>query len=550
MPDSAGRVLSASDGNGTQYVTNATYYASGAEYQRFMPGIYFRTDLNPRLQVSGYYSDNGQTASFFMNKSYNYGALHQDNGNVMSIVNNKDSSRTQTFTYDALNRITSGWSAAGTGTLSWGENYTIDAWGNLMMSPMGGKAQGGNFQHASDVENHAAGLGYDAAGNLTNYTAPGQYVYDAEDRIQSTGGMTYAYDADGNRVEKTSGSTGTLYWYGAPGIMAESDLAGNLKSEYVFFNGKRTARIDSPGNTIHYYLSDHLNSTSLVVSSAGAIEEESDYSPFGTEYVVTGTGTNHYKFTGKERDSESGLDYFGARYYSNGLGRFITPDWAAKAVAVPYAHFDDPQTLNLYGYVRSTPTTIPDEDGHNWQEVRDDLKKAFAGTTVKVSVGVGVGGKAQSGALKGRAELAIKGNISFSGKGKLSGSVSVEGGATAGLGKTQVGLGGSAEQVLGSVDLNNGQRSGPEAPTGEKVIGVSTESTSANGTEDGFSIGYEEGEGALGGGEISFTKEALDALKQAVTDTKNTLFGSGATKDDSHPPSGSANDNPKTKAEK
>jgi hypothetical protein len=49
------------DGNGTQYVTNATYYASGAEYQRYMPGIYFRTDLNPRLQVSGFCSDNGQT---------------------------------------------------------------------------------------------------------------------------------------------------------------------------------------------------------------------------------------------------------------------------------------------------------------------------------------------------------------------------------------------------------------------------------------------------------------------------------------------------------
>ena len=48
-------------------------------------------------------------------------------------------------------------------------------------------------------------------------------------------------------------------------------------------------------------------------------------------------------FIGKERD-ETGLDYFGARYYSNGLGRFITPDWADKATAVPYAVFGDPQT--------------------------------------------------------------------------------------------------------------------------------------------------------------------------------------------------------------
>jgi RHS repeat-associated protein len=48
-------------------------------------------------------------------------------------------------------------------------------------------------------------------------------------------------------------------------------------------------------------------------------------------------GQSH--FTGKERDTESGLDMFGARYYGSGLGRFMTPDWAAKATAVPYAMF-------------------------------------------------------------------------------------------------------------------------------------------------------------------------------------------------------------------
>jgi RHS repeat-associated protein len=60
------------------------------------------------------------------------------------------------------------------------------------------------------------------------------------------------------------------------------------------------------------------------------------------------SATDHYKFTGKERDTESGLDYFGARYNASRTGRFMTPDWAAKATAVPYAVFGDPQTLNLY----------------------------------------------------------------------------------------------------------------------------------------------------------------------------------------------------------
>ena len=85
--------------------------------------------------------------------------------------------------------------------------------------------------------------------------------------------------------------------------------------------------------------------------------------PYGEEYGPQ-IGTNHYKFTGKERDSETGLDYFGARYYGSALGRWLTPDWAAKATAVPYAEFADPQSLNLYTYVRNIPTTRIDADGH------------------------------------------------------------------------------------------------------------------------------------------------------------------------------------------
>ena len=68
--------------------------------------------------------------------------------------------------------------------------------------------------------------------------------------------------------------------------------------------------------------------------------------------------------TGKERDTESGNDYFGARYYSSDAGRFLTPDWSAKVEPVPYAKLDDPQTLNLYSYVGNNPLARADADGH------------------------------------------------------------------------------------------------------------------------------------------------------------------------------------------
>jgi RHS repeat-associated protein len=68
--------------------------------------------------------------------------------------------------------------------------------------------------------------------------------------------------------------------------------------------------------------------------------------------------------TGKERDAESGLDMFGARYYASTMGRFMTPDWASKPDAVPYASLDNPQSLNLYSYGGNNPLSKTDPDGH------------------------------------------------------------------------------------------------------------------------------------------------------------------------------------------
>ena len=78
--------------------------------------------------------------------------------------------------------------------------------------------------------------------------------------------------------------------------------------------------------------------------------------------------------TGKERDAESGNDYFGARYYASTVGRFLSPDWSAKTEPVPYAKLDDPQSLNLYSYVGNNPLVRTDLDGHlTWDQVKTGL---------------------------------------------------------------------------------------------------------------------------------------------------------------------------------
>jgi RHS repeat-associated protein len=70
------------------------------------------------------------------------------------------------------------------------------------------------------------------------------------------------------------------------------------------------------------------------------------------------------RYTGKEHDNESGLEYFGARYDSSQYGRFMTPDWSEKPQGVPYAQLPDPQSLNLYAYVGNNPIGRADPDGH------------------------------------------------------------------------------------------------------------------------------------------------------------------------------------------
>jgi RHS repeat-associated protein len=381
-PIAAGQMLSAIDtGNRISYVTGATY-APDNQLTGFVNGntITNSFSYNTRLQPVQMTAVSSSQTVFSLEYNFHLGA--GDNGNVWGIVNDRDSTRSQSFTYDALNRLTSAQNAGTDCTQStangktkyWGNAYGYDAWGNLTNKTIS-KCGAENMPRTADAQNRlhvitGADYQYDAAGNMT-YDASGlSYSYNQENRITGAGGYTYTYDGAGNRVVKSNGTTGTLYWYMTPGIVAESDLSGNLTSEYVFFDGERVARKDFPGLAVSYYFSDNLKTTDIVTDAQGNIKNESDFYPWGGELQFTNGDSNHYKFTGKERDAETGLDYFGARYYSNGMGRFITPDWSSTPVPVPYADMGDPQTLNQYSYVRNLPLSSLDDDGHAKVEIR------------------------------------------------------------------------------------------------------------------------------------------------------------------------------------
>jgi RHS repeat-associated protein len=313
-----------------------------------------------------------------------------DNGNVYQIVNNRSSARNDSFAYDSLNRIGS---AQSNGS-QWGETFTIDAWGNLTnRAGISGKTYYEPLACPANTNNQLTTCSqvYDAAGNMTS-NGSASYVYDAEDRLIATAGYSYIYDANGQRVEKctegstpgtcASGATGTLYWRGlSSDPLTETNLAGTVQNNYVFFNGQRVARSDSTP-LIHYYFSDHLGSHGVVENATGTTcEQDIDYYPYGgVENDYCPNVAQNYKFTGKERDSESGLDYFGARHYGSSLGRFLQAD----PFTVTPGRIVDPQQFNLYAYVRNNPlrhidptgmliddSQLSDKDKKKWQQVQN-----------------------------------------------------------------------------------------------------------------------------------------------------------------------------------
>jgi len=116
---------------------------------------------------------------------------------------------------------------------------------------------------------------------------------------------------------------------------------------------------------IFYYAEDMLGSSrALVQAGQTSVCYDADFYPYDGEKVVTNTCPQNYKFEGKERDTETGNDDFGARYYSSVYGRWLSPDWSSVPAPVPYANLNNPQTLNLYAMVADNPETFADLDGH------------------------------------------------------------------------------------------------------------------------------------------------------------------------------------------
>jgi len=116
-----------------------------------------------------------------------------------------------------------------------------------------------------------------------------------------------------------------------------------------------------------YYHTDPVGTPLAMTDSQGNVVWKAEYKPFGEEHTVTGSADNNRTFVGKEKDSESGLSYFGARYLNSNTGRFIAPDPVGaidpKTGKENSIILHNPQRQNQYAYGLNNPYKYVDADG-------------------------------------------------------------------------------------------------------------------------------------------------------------------------------------------
>jgi RHS repeat-associated protein len=309
---------------------------------------------------------------------------------------------TQTFQYDELTQLTvaqgtyqTGPSAVSTYTLGLGydELGNIVAKNQLHQSGNGGKLNTEKktsynlaYAYGSPQPHAATRIGdrafrYDADGNQIGWDSDANgthrtLTWDDENRLASVAdnGQTtrFLYDADGTRTNKAGPNGETIYvnnWF--------TLRNGAIASKHVFVDDDRLATKVSPDPTppsekVYFYQADHLGSTQFVTDEAGTVFQHLEYFPSGEMWVDERSETQRtpYLFSGKELDDETGLSYFGYRYYDGRQGQWISADpildemlETEKLTSENLEHGAFFAPGQIYGYVANDPTNLTDPDG-------------------------------------------------------------------------------------------------------------------------------------------------------------------------------------------
>ncbi len=252
------------------------------------------------------------------------------------------------------------------------ETYAYDATGNRTNT---GYSTSGNNRLASDGVNNYE---YDKEGNRTKSTEIGtgkstEYTWDYRNRLtqvvfkDAAGNIikdvSYIYDTSGRRLAKSVDADGAgpgaavidRYVYDGDNIALQFDGASAQTHRYLYGPAIDQVLADeSAGGVVHWMLADHEGTVRDIIDSGGNLINHIVYDSFGrTTSESTPAARTIYGYTGRQRDDETGLYYYRARYYDTANGRFLSEDPAGFAAG----------DVNLSRYVTNSPTNFVDPTG-------------------------------------------------------------------------------------------------------------------------------------------------------------------------------------------
>jgi RHS repeat-associated protein len=349
-------------GSGTTYY-NATSFNALDQ----VTGINFGNGVST---ANTYYTKSHRLQTLVTSKSTNLQSLTYFYDHVSDLTGVSDSVYTgaasaalTNLAYDDLHRVTSLTRPGITQTV----NYGYNSIGNILTNGENGTtaySYGSRLPHAVKSAN-GTNYAYDQNGNML-MRGNQQLVYDPENRltlaVMTNSTVAFGYDANGARLWKQGAVTNSLQVW-IDGIYEEKDG----KTLYHILAGDRiVCTFDSAGITTEYYHPDHIHSTSVETDASGNPYQHFEYSAFGqSRYTSSSTAFPvSRRYTAEVLDEETGLYFYGARYYDPQLGRFIQPD-----TVIPNEF--DPQSYDRYAYALNNPLKIIDPNGHAGKEVAD-----------------------------------------------------------------------------------------------------------------------------------------------------------------------------------
>ncbi|MDO3384918.1 RHS repeat-associated core domain-containing protein [Gilvimarinus sp. SDUM040013] len=290
--------------------------------------------------------------------SYGYDPV----GNIIQWDNLLDTSRSQSFDYDALDRLTDA-------TGLYGDfDYGYDPVGNRLSKTETVSAASDTYAYDPDSNlltgitgANAESITYDAVGNIVA-RGTDTFTYNVRNRLaqverNSAVIAQYQHNGKGERVVKTAGGNTTHFVYDLMGnIIVEANGAGTVEREYVYVNGERLALLQqSPTQTTYYYHNDHLGTPKALTNASGTVVWQADYTPFGELTETVSIVEQPFRFPGQYFDGETGLYYNYFRDYDPETGRYLQSDPIGLAGG-----------MNTYAYVGGNPLKYVDPLGLVW----------------------------------------------------------------------------------------------------------------------------------------------------------------------------------------